>query len=328
MARPSNVLKWATNAGTRETVGSAKWAEGWTPGEPVPAKKFNDVIGKITDMLDYFQTLSPTDGVWTVIASGTTYGTLGYSTTSGSWLTLTSANGRSGVQIEAGSATAAQIIRQTMTPGASPIWQVTYDPAGANTIMLKVGALGLIGPTAVASVSTGIRYGYPSSDKIRVSYPVGPELGGYEPVYDNGGALPVHQRSGGSSEFRKVGNASALNSGVARMRRPLVIPYVPAHLSGDPILQVLSATFSGSSTDLEVAVVEVDTATGTETDIAVIDQSAPSATGLAVTLTPASASYFIEDRSTGSLSALGLTNDAVRNTAITVDHQAVVPSVT
>lgn len=330
MARPANLpgTGWATNVGTRDTIDTAKWAAGWKPGEPVPALKFNSLLGSITDWIEYLQTSSPTEGVWTVIHSGTTYGTLGYSTTSGSWLTLTSANGRSGVQIEAGSATSTHVVRQTMTPGASPVWQVTYDPSGADTIMLKVGSLGMIGPTAVASVSTGIRYGYPSSDKIRVSYPVGPELGGYEPVYDSGGADPVFQRSGGSSEFRKLGNANASNAGVVRMRRPLVIPYVPAHLSGNPILQVLSAVFSGSSTDLEVAVVEIDLASGAETDLAAIDQSSPSATGIAATLDPSSYVYCIETRSTGSVSALGLTNDAVRATSITVDHQAVVPSVT
>ena len=328
MARPTDLpgTGWATNPGSRTAIDTAKWAAGWIPGEPVPALKFNSLIGEITDWVEYLQVASPTEGVWTVINSGTTYGTLGYSTTSGSWLRLQSANGRSGVQIEASSATAAQIIRQTMTPGASPIWQVTYDPAGADTIMLKVGSLGMIGPTAVASASTGIRYGYPGTNKQEVQHALGPELGGYTPIRPTGvaGVGPVMEFSGAPRVCR-LANAASAGSHVLVFRRPLLVANPTGQLSGQPVCTEFGGTFNGGTDDLYCRIWGVNRSTGAETALTgIIKDSTPVASGT-YTMDPTTEDYFVEIYSNGTVASGSTTADDVRALYAIVEWQSLTP---
>ncbi len=327
MARPTDLpgSGWATNGG-RTAIDTAKWAVGWVPGEPVPALKINDLIGRITDWVEYLQVTSPTEGVWTVINSGTTYGTLGYSTTSGSWLTLVSANGRSGLQIEAGSATTTHVVRQTMTPGASPTWTLAYDPAGADVIMLKVGALGMIGPTAVGSASTGIRYGYPGSSKQVVRHALGPELGGYTPIRETGisGVGPVMEFSTAPRVCR-LANAASSGTHVVVFRRPLLVGNPTGQLSGYPVCTSFGATFSGSADDLYLRIWGVNRSTGNETALtAIISATTPTASGT-YTMDPTTYDYFVEIYTPTAITHSSVTSDSVRAVYAVVEWQALVP---
>jgi len=328
MTRPADLpgTGWGTNPGRRTALSSAQWGTGWVEGQPLTAKDLNDPLGQLSDWIEYLQTSSPTDGVWTVINSGTTYGTLGYSTTSGTWLTLTSANGRSGLQIEAGSATAAHVVRQTMTPGASPTWTLAYDPAGADVIMLKVGSLGMIGPTAVASASTGIRYGYPGSSKQASAHYYDPCLGGFTPVRPTGvnGIGPVYECAG-SPEYWNAANASAVSTFDVVFRHRLLLTSPTGQLSGYPVFTGLSATFSGTANDLTARIWSRNRSTGTDTAITgAITGSSPSVS-VSTAATPATHDYFIELKAAG-MTPSSVTSDGIRAIIVTMEWQSLVPT--
>ena len=319
MARPSNVLKWATNAGTRETVGSAKWAEGWTPGEPVPALKLNSLLGSITDWIEYLQVLSPTEGVWTVINSGTTYGALGFSTTGGSWLRLQTSNTMDGVYIEALDNPTTGTIRFTLD-STNARWRIHGDPTGANDIWLAGNASGLIGPTATASATTGIRWGYPSSSKQNQLFAVGPDLGGYTALTASIGATRPEIFNPGTG-YVGVCNSGSGGAVDCTLRRPLTIPEVTGQLSGYPVLVEVAAAFTGAADDLEVRICRKELATGTITVLTTL-KSSDTGNTIAHTCLPASNMYFVDVVGIG-VAGGAVTTDRVRNVILSVDMQAV-----
>lgn len=327
MARPADLpgTGWATNGGSRTAIDTAKWAVGWVPGEPVPALKFNELIGQITDWVEYLQVMSPTEGVWTVVNSGTTYGTLGYSTTSGSWLRLQTSNTMTGVYIEALDNPTTGTIRFTLD-STNARWRIHGDPTGADNIWLAGNASGLIGPTATASASTGIRWGYPSGSKQIVRHPLGPELGGYTPITPTGvtGVGPIMEFSSPPRDCR-LANAASAGSHTLVFHRPLLINLPTGQLSGFPVCTEFGATFSGSADDLYCRIWGVNRSTGAETALTgIIKASTPTASGT-YTMDPTTEDYFVEIYSSGSVAAGSTTADTVRAVYAVVEWQALVP---
>lgn len=327
MTRPPNLpgTGWATNASRRTVLSSAQWGTGFVAGQPVTAKDINDPIGQLSDWVEYLQVMSPAEGVWTVVVGATTYGTLGYSTTSGSWLRLQANSARDGVIVEALDTVAANTV-QFRIDSTNAEATVRGDPTGADTIWLKIKATGLVGPTATASASTGIRWGFPSSSKQEVQHALGPELGGYTPIRPIGvtGVGPIMEFTASPRDCR-LANAASAGSHDLVFRRPLLINLPTGQLSGFPVCVEFGATFSGAADDLYCRIWGVNRSTGAETALTgIIKSSTPTASGT-YTMDPSTEDYFVEIYSSGAVAAGSTTTDTVRAVYAIVDWQALVP---
>ena len=321
MARPSNLpgTGWATNASRRTALSSAQWGTGFVAGQPVVATDVNDAIGQVSDWAYYLQTMSPTEGVWTVINSGTTYGTLGYSTTSGSWLYLASNSARDGVLIDAVDGTAANTLRLRMANNTGFI-EFVMDPTGADTILLRVGANGLVGPTSVVSASTGFRWGYPAASPLVCILDVSPGTNGYtfalQPgvtVNLNSGVFWVSNNSGGADGF-----ISVLGLGLLGVAAHIAAPVQAVSLAG-------SFTSLGN-TNVICRLIERVRSTGATNVLLTIESTAASVTdnngGTPIDLDPYTNQYYVEVLSNGNIPDTG-TSDQIELLTLTLNKFAV-----
>lgn len=323
MARPTDLpgTGWATNAGRRTALSSAQWGTGFVVGQPVAAEDVNDPIGQLSDWIKYLQVMSPAEGVWTVVAAGTTYGTLGYyDAGADEYLRLQTSNTMDGVYIEALDNPTTGTIRFTLD-STNAFWSINGDPTGADTIWLKGNASGLIGPTATASATTGIRWGYPSSSKQNQLFAVGPDIGGYTASTASIGSTRPEIFDPGGTGYVGVCNSGSGGAADCTLRRPLTIPEITGQLSGYPVLVEAAAAFTGAADDLEIRICRKELATGTITVLTTLKSSDTSNT-IAHTCLPASNMYFVDVVGIGVAGA-GVTTDRVRNVILSVDMQAV-----
>lgn len=204
--------------------------------------------------------------------------------------------------------------------------EFSLQHASGATNCLKVTADGLKGPTAVASASTGIRYGYPSGNKQASAHYYDPCLGGFTPVRPTGvnGIGPVYECAG-LPEFWNAANASAVSTFDVVFRHRLLITSPTGQLSGYPVFTGLSATFSGTADDLTAKIWARNRTTGVDTAVsAIVKGSTPSDT-FSVAATPATHDYFIELKAAG-MTPSSVTSDGIRAIIVTMEWQSLVPT--
>lgn len=188
------------------------------------------------------------------------------------------------------------------------------------TNCLKVTADGLKGPTAVASASTGIRYGYPSGSPLVCVLDVSPGANGYtlsiQPgvtVNLNSGVFWVSNNSGGADGFTAVFGLGLLG--------------VAAHLTAPVQAVSLSGNFTSlANTNVICRLIERVRSTGSTSVLLEIESTSASVTdnngGTPIALDPHLNQYYIQIVSNGNIPDTG-TSDQIELLTLTLNRFAV-----
>lgn len=307
MARPTDLpgTGWATNSGSRLALDTAKWAVGWTAGEPVPSLKLNEVLGSITDWVEYLQVLSPTDG--DLLADSIKPYTTGVSPNSS--FDLASA-GAYGVRMY-GNLLSARIQVVSAGPTTEHLW--SWNTSGilliSDTVEINYDS------TTPGAAHVGFKCGI-GSDNLRVGYS---DRAGDYPIftYDRSPLL-----GGWTADTTGVFNlttyapicgfgTTAVGPVNVIARVPLVLPDDPDRGNTDIVWQLteLSAELKvyAAATSVEVALcARSTTALGVPTDLMSVSHNTTTLTlvtdtngGTPIDLPTDSAVYYLEIRGNG-----------------------------
>lgn len=296
MANPGELNEiWASDpSAVIDTPPDALESVGWSAGQPPTAAHVNYLFNKSSSWWAYLKAALDDASSVFYFKAASTFTSLRLHMVGGvnAWLEIDKATG-----------------------------EFNFQHASGATNCLKVTADGLKGATAVASASTGIRYGYPSGNKQNQLFAVGPDLGGYTASTASIGATRPEIFDPGGTGYVGVCNSGSGGAVDCKLRRPLTIPEITGQLSGYPVLVEAAAAFTGAADDLEVRICRKELATGTITVLTTLKSSDASNT-IAHTCLPASNMYFVEVVGIGVAGA-GVTTDRVRNVILSVDMQAV-----
>ncbi len=285
---------WATGTGAANTEPpDALQLSGWSASEPPTAAHVNALFERSSRWWRYLTAAMDDASTYFYFKAASTFTSLRLHMVGGvnAWLEIDKATG-----------------------------EFSFQHASGATNCLKVTADGLKGATAVASASTGIRYGYPGSSLHRQTFSLGFEVGGWSPCTTGSmGPIPVIQTGAGTFTSR-IGNCGTI--GDCFMRTRLNFPAITGQLSGTPIITTFSATFTGAADDLEFKLCRWNKSTGAQTTISTIKSSDPTKSP-AHTVDAAAYSYFIQAEAVGGLASLTVTTDGVRTLNLVVDFQDV-----
>lgn len=312
--RPSSPIVWATNGGTRTVPTLARQGTGWAVGEPIDPKQCNDLWGEAFDWIGYLANIVPASNevnaeTFRVVdpAGPTTRGVLTWDTVGGNpgLVVGSTQNDMPGIFFD--SVTGFVIVRQD-----------------AGVDLLEIREKGLINPRGMAHLTTGIRFGYDSSDTLQIVHHLGPNGGGWMSIMDVGGAVPSWWLNSAGFCFLYTNTV-----GDAKQRWNLSIPYESSQVSGFPKIITLAATFVNAAADLAVKLIRITRSTGAETTIgSAITSASPSHTYAAggYQTDPTLYDYCFEAVTTGLAGGVAST-DGVQNIRATVNHLALNPSV-
>ncbi len=308
MARPTDLpgSGWATNGGSRTAIDTAKWAEGWVAGEPVPSLKFNDLLGQVTDWVEYLQDLSPTDG--NLLADSIKPYTTGASPNSS--INLAS-SGSYGVRMY-GNLLSAQVQVVSAGPTTEHLW--SWGTSGilliSDTVEINYDSV----TTGAAHV--GFKCGI-GSDNLRVGYS---DRAGDYPIftYDRspllgGGWQADVTGTWNLTTYAPIAGFGTTAAGPVNViaRIPLVLPDDPDRGNTDIVWQLveLSAELKvyAAATSVEVAfMARSTTALGAPTDLMSVSHNTTTLTlvtdtnsNTPVDLPTDSAVYYLEIRGNG-----------------------------
>lgn len=198
--------------------------------------------------------------------------------------------------------------------------EFNFQHASGATNCLKVTADGLKGATAVASASTGIRYGYPSGSPLVCVLDVSPGANGYtlsmQPgvtVNLNSGVFWVSNNSGGSDGFEAVFGLGLLG--------------VAAHLTAPAQAVSLAGNFTSlANTNVICRLIERVRSTGSTSVLLEIESTSASVSdnngGVPIALNPYLNQYYIQIVSNGNIPNTG-TSDQIELLTLTLNKFAV-----
>lgn len=313
--RPTSTpYRFATNPGTRTTPSAGRKASGWEIGDPADPLQWNDLWGVLSDWVDYLADISPASDVlvaetFRVVdpAGPTTRGAL-------TWDTI---GGNAGLAVGSTEGDKPGIFFDGVTG-----FVIVRQDAGVD--LLEIREKGLVNPRGMADPTTGIRFGYDSSDTLQIVHHLGPNGGGWMGIMDIGGAVPSWWLNSAGFLFLYT-----LAPGDAKQRWNLSIPYESTQASGFPKILTLAATFVNAAADLSVKLIRITRSTGAETTIgSAITSASPSHTYAAggYQTDPTIYDYCFEAVTTG-LAGGAASTDGVQNIRATINHYALNPSV-
>jgi hypothetical protein len=312
--RPAAPPEWATNGGTRTVPTLARQGTGWVSGEPIDPLQCNDLWGEAFDWIGYLADIIPASNVieaevFRVVdpAGPTTRGAL-------TWDTI---GGNAGVAVGSTEGDKPGIFFDSVTG-----FVIVRQDAGVD--LLEIREKGLINPRGMADPTSGIRFGYDSSDTLQIVHHLGPNGGGWMSIMDVGGAVPSDWLISAGFVFLYTSAA-----GDAKQRWNLSIPYESGQVSGFPKIITLAGTFVNAAADLSVKLIRITRSTGAETTIgSAITSAAASHTYAAggYQTDPTLYDYCFEAVTTGLAGGVTST-DGVQNIRATINHYALNPSV-
>lgn len=293
---------WATGTGAANTEPpDALQLSGWSASEPPTAAHVNALFERSSRWWRYLTAAMDDASTYFYFKAASTFTSLRLHMVGGvnAWLDIDKASG-----------------------------EFNFQHGSGATNCLKITADGLKGPTATASASTGIRYGYPGTSKQEVRYALGPELGGYTPIREAAisGVGPVMEFSSIPRTCR-LANAASSGSHVLVFRRPLLIARPTGQTTGWPVCTAFGATFSGSADDLYCRIWGVNRSTGAETALTgIISASTPTISGASYAMDPTTSDYFVEIYSNGTVTHSSTTSDEIRAVYAVVSWQSLTPT--